>query len=147
MNQVEKLEKELDELYEKQEDVTNAVESIANFIKEGIIPKRVVTSDYPSFESFVGSSHLETTDGTAGFIMRQEESDELIFAQHLSDGKQIWTYFVGTKINKTEFLVLDTELDTRRKQCEKIEEYGIDLTVIQKKIDEVEKMLAALGDK
>ncbi|MBL1223713.1 hypothetical protein [Enterococcus sp. BWR-S5] len=147
MNQVEKLEKELDELYEQQENVTTAVESIANFIKEGIIPKRVVTSDYPSFESFVGNSYLETADDTAGFIMRQEESDELIFVQHLSDDKQIWTYFVGTKINKTEFLVLDTELDTQKKKCEKIEEYGIDLTVIQNKIDEVEGMLAAYGDK
>lgn len=149
MNKVEKLEKELDELYEKQENTLSAIGFVIGCIEEETVPKKDVTADYSSFESFVGNSHLETIDGTAGRVIRQEDSSETIFAQFLSDDKEIWTYFRdgGTAIKKTRFFVLDVELDTQKKKCEKIEEYGIDLTVIQKKIDEVEGMLAAFGDK
>lgn len=149
MKRAEQLENELDDLYQEQEKILDGIQWIVEMIPAESVPSRIVTADYPSFESFVGNSKLETIDGRAGYIMTvtQNNIDETVFMQQLSGGKQIWSYLNGETITKTEFLVLDTELDTQKKQCEKIKEYSNELVAIQEKIDNVVAELATFGDK
>lgn len=136
-NEKEQLEN-VYELYRKFDDKYDEAEFLLNSIPEGNAINKDVTEEFETAEEFIGTSKIETTIGQIGYMMSTENPNEKIFAQFYSDNKTIHVYFKDGFINKTKYLVLDTEIDTSVKRLKKIKELVENMITIQNEIDFLE---------
>ena len=127
-----------DELWKRQDQLIDETEFLLEAFKEGSPIYEVVTDSFPTIESFIGQSTLETSDGSPGYTL-QAENGETIFIQCFSDNKQINTYLRDGEIVRYQFLRVNVELDTPKKRLNKFSENVKELKEIQDELDKFEK--------
>ncbi|MGM0124894.1 hypothetical protein IGI37_002288 [Enterococcus sp. AZ194] len=116
------------EVWEVADDIIENIDFIFNAYKEDVPIYNIVKDE--SIEGFIGQSVLETTNGSPGHTMR-DENGETIFVQLFSDDKKIYTYLKDGKVSRYEFLVLDKKIDTPTKKLEYIKKKIEELIAIQ----------------
>lgn len=80
----------LEELWGKQGQVFSEIDFVLDAFIQGTPIFKDMTDKFPTIESFIGGSILETADGLSGYTT-QGENGETIFIQFFSEGKRLNT--------------------------------------------------------
>ncbi|SAZ35329.1 hypothetical protein DTPHA_1401337 [Enterococcus faecium] len=122
----------------KQGQVFSEIDFVLDAFIQGTPIFKDMTDKFPTIESFIGGSILETADGLSGYTT-QGENGETIFIQFFSEGKRLNTYLKNSKVMKQQFLVINKDLDTPTKCLDHVSKLVQELKTIQKELDELEE--------
>lgn len=134
MNKLNKL----DELHKEQEQIFEEIDFVLGAFREDTPIFTDVTGKFPTIESFIGTSILETADGLPGYTT-QGVDEQTIFIQFFSDDKQICTHIKDGKVIKHQYLVINKMLDTPKKRLDYFGNKVHELKELQKELDKIEE--------